>query len=141
MEIDWQSLSPETVRGAVLVSCIYDLEPLIGTSIDTALGLDATEAARNSPLRQPLAGFPPSRVCWGDNATDQFKRQSRALARALTTSGAGCESFECTGRIHFNVILDLADPVTMLGRQVLDLIRSTAMLPPALSGSASSSPA
>ncbi|HSS85276.1 MAG TPA: alpha/beta hydrolase, partial [Reyranella sp.] len=42
------------VKGAVLVSGIYDLEPLIGTSIDAALSLDPATAARNSPLRQPL---------------------------------------------------------------------------------------
>ncbi len=52
------------VKGAVLVSGIYDLEPLIGTSIDAALGLDPATAARNSPLHQPLKGFPPSLVCW-----------------------------------------------------------------------------
>ena len=68
------------VKGAVLVSGIYDLEPLIGTSIDAALGLDPATAARNSPLRQALKGFPPSLVCWGENETDQFKRQSRAFA-------------------------------------------------------------
>ena len=70
----------QRVKGAVLVSGIYDLEPLIGTSIDAALGLDPATAARNSPLRRPLEGFPRSLVCWGENETDQFKRQSRAFA-------------------------------------------------------------
>jgi arylformamidase len=114
------------VKGAVLVSGIYDLEPLIGTSIDAALGLDLKTAARNSPLRQPLKGFPPSLVCWGENETDQFKRQSRAFGQALRDAATDCVEFESAGRNHFDVVLDLADPTTPLGQRVLTLIQSTA---------------
>ena len=116
----------QRVKGAVLVSGVYDLEPLIGTSIDGALGLDPGTAARNSPLHRPLEGFPRSLVCWGENETDQFKRQSRAFAQALHRAGIECVAFECPGRNHFDVILDLADPATPLGRRTLDLIQSTA---------------
>jgi len=111
------------VKGAVLVSGIYDLEPLIGTSINEALGLDAATAARNSPLRRPLTGFPPSLVCWGENETDQFKRQSSAFAQALRRAGSECMAFECPGRNHFDIILDIADPATLLGQRTLDLIQ------------------
>lgn len=117
------------VRGAVLVSGIYDLEPLIGTSINEALGLDLEEAARNSPLREVRKlrkAFSPSLVCWGDNETDQFKRQSRAFATALREAGNACTDFECAGRNHFDVILDLTDPATALGWQALEFVRSPA---------------
>ncbi|WP_428665368.1 alpha/beta hydrolase [Reyranella sp.] len=116
----------QRVRGAVLVSGIYDLEPLTGTSINDALGLDPASAARNSPLRQSLEGFPPSLVCWGENETDQFKRQSGAFTQALREGGANCTAFECAGRNHFDVILDLADSGTELGRRALTLVQSTA---------------
>jgi arylformamidase len=111
------------IKGAVLVSGVYDLEPLIGTSINAALGLDAAEAARVSPLRAPLGGFPPSLVCWGNNETGQFKRQSLVFAEAVRAAGRDCATFECDGRNHFDVILDLADETTELGRRTLDLIR------------------
>jgi arylformamidase len=111
------------LKGAVLVSGIYDLQPLIGTSINAALGLDAAEATRNSPLHRPLQGFPSTVVCWGDNETDQFKRQGWAFAQALQAAGARCSVFECPGRNHFDVILDLADPATELGRRTLDLLQ------------------
>lgn len=115
----------QRVKGAVLVSGIYDLEPLIGTSINEALGLDAATAARNSPLSQALKGFPPSLVCWGENETDQFKRQSGVFAEALGQAGVDCAAFECAGRNHFDVILDLADPATLLGQRTLNLILSS----------------
>lgn len=110
------------VKAAVLVSGIYDLEPLIGTSIDAALGLDPAVAASNSPLRHRLTGFPPCLVCWGENETDQFKRQSVAFAEALVRAGAACAAFECPERNHFDVILDLADPATPLGRRTHELL-------------------
>jgi arylformamidase len=109
------------VRGAVLVSGIYELEPLIGTSINEALDLDVDQAARNSPIRAPLAGFPNSLVCWGDNETNQFRRQSLTFAEALRAAGADCATLECAGRNHFDVILDLADPATELGCRTLAL--------------------
>jgi arylformamidase len=65
-------------------------------------------------------------VCWGENETDQFKRQSRTFAQALQEAGTDCVEFECAARNHFDVILDLADPATLLGRRALTLIQSTA---------------
>ncbi|HEY4169577.1 MAG TPA: alpha/beta hydrolase [Reyranella sp.] len=113
----------EQLKGAVLVSGIYELEPLIGTSINAALGLDVAEAGRNSPMHRSRVGFPPSLVCWGDNETDQFKRQSALFAKGLHAAGAMCSVFECPGCNHFDVILDLADPATELGRRTLELLR------------------
>lgn len=117
------ALSMPAVKGAVLVSGIYDLEPLIGTSINDALGLDEFTASQNSPLHSGLKGFQAGFVCWGENETDQFKWQSRAFAQALLQAGAECAAFECPGRNHFDVILDLADPGMELGRRTMELIR------------------
>ncbi len=104
------------IRAAILVSGIYELEPLIGTSINEALGLDEAQAAALSPLRQPLKGFPPTLVCWSDNETAAFKAQSRAMAQALQAAGTPVTRFEVPGRNHFDVILDLAEPASELGR-------------------------
>ena len=48
--------------GNILVSGIYDIQPLIKTSIDEALCLDPDEALRNSPLFYELDEFPPTIV-------------------------------------------------------------------------------
>jgi arylformamidase len=104
-----------TLRAAILVSGIYELEPLVGTSINDALALD-TEAARSlSPCQQPLAGFPPCIVCWGEVETAEFKRQGQDFAARLRAAGTACEAFEVPARNHFDVILDLANPATALG--------------------------
>ncbi len=103
------------VRAAVLVSGIYELEPLIGTSINAALALSPASARQVSPALLPLRGFPETVVCWGAVETEEFKRQSIEFAHALNAVGTPCASFEVPQRNHFDVILDLADASTRLG--------------------------
>jgi arylformamidase len=112
------------VRAAVLVSGIFELEPLIGTSINAALGLTPEAAREASPALRDVTGFPPCIVCWGEVETSEFKRQSRDFAARLDDAGTPCQVFEVPRRNHFDVILDLADPQTQLGRAVTELIRS-----------------
>ncbi len=110
------------VRGAVLVSGIYELEPLVGTSINTALGLTPPVARSLSPALLDLAGFAPAIVCWGEIETAEFKRQGGDFAQRLQEVNTPCRLFEVPQRNHFDVILDLADPATELGRATLALL-------------------
>jgi arylformamidase len=103
------------LRRLVLVSGIYWLEPLIGTSINEALALDIDAARRNSPGLLPIDRFPPTVVCWGEIETSEFKRQSREFADRLR-GAVPVETFEVPDRNHFDVILDLADTSSMLFR-------------------------
>lgn len=108
-----------------LISGIFELEPLLGTSINDAVGLDLEAARRNSPLRANLQGFPPTLIAVGDNETTQFKRQSAVMAAALRAAGTGVEELEVADRNHFDVVFDLCDDNTALGRRVLELVRQT----------------
>ena len=123
----WRVPQPQiAVSAAVLVSGIYELEPLVGTSINTALGLDADVARTQSPALLPLAGFPPTLVAWGNNETHEFKRQSRDFSLDLARVGASAETLEIPQRNHFDVILDLATPGTALGDRTLSLLEAAA---------------
>jgi len=108
----------------VSVSGIFELEPLIGTSINEAVGLDTHAARRNSPMLADLAGFPPSVLAWGQIETDEFKRQSRHFASLLTTAGTSASTVEVAARNHFNVVHDLCDRQTILGAIVHELIET-----------------
>jgi arylformamidase len=111
-------------QAAVLISGIYALEPLVGTSINDALDLDVSQAREQSPLLQPLMGFPPALVCWGEIETQAFKQQSLDFADALSAAGTPVEIRELAGRNHFDVALDLADQNSPLGRRTLDFLRA-----------------
>ncbi len=112
----------QALRAAVLVSGIYELEPLLGTSINAALGLDAASARAQSPALLPLRQFPHTLMCWGEIETAEFKRQSLGFAGQLQAAGIGCQSLEVPARNHFDVILGLSDATTDLGRRTLALL-------------------
>ena len=108
-----------------LISGIFALEPLIGTDINDAVGLDVEAAHRNSPILAELQGFPPTLIAHGDVETTQFKRQSAAMATALRAAGVEVDELEASARNHFDLVFDLCDHNTELGRRVLNLVRQT----------------
>lgn len=101
--------------GLILLSGVYDLEPLLGTYINDAVGMDATCARRNSPAYHDLSNFPPCILAWGNNETDEFKRQSLHMAELLQKAGRPTDTLEVPGRNHFDVVFDLR-PDARLGR-------------------------
>ncbi|MYG53557.1 MAG: alpha/beta hydrolase [Rhodospirillaceae bacterium] len=110
------------LAGAVLLSGVYELEPLVQTSINDAVGMTVEEARLNSPLLLDPAAFPDAVVTWGERETEEFKRQSRALGRRLQGPARSVRIFESPARNHFDLIHDMYDPGTELGRSILDLI-------------------
>lgn len=105
--------APYPVRGIVPVSGVFDVAPLIGTSINDALGLDAATAA-TLDLFAPERRFVPAVVAWGEIETTEFTRQSREFAARLARDGTPCETLAVPGRNHFDVVLELGDPATAL---------------------------
>lgn len=105
--------SPTPVRGIVPVSGVYDVAPLIGTSINDALGLDV-ETAASLDLLTSARRFCPAVVAWGEVETAEFKRQSRAFAARLAVEGTACTTLEVPARNHFDVILELGDHASPL---------------------------
>ncbi len=105
--------APAPIRGIVPVSGIYDVAPLVGTSVNDALGLDPATAAALD-LLAPARRFCPAVVAWGEVETSEFKRQSHAFAARLELDGTPSTPLQLAGRNHFDAILDLADPAAPL---------------------------
>jgi len=125
----WQTtvgLSDHAVAGAVLLSGIYDLEPLVGTYISKPLNLTAADAHGLSPINLALGRPVPSIVTWGENETSESKRQSKSYASRLHDAGFPVSAFEVAGANHFDIVLSLADRQTPLGRATLELIAEQA---------------
>jgi arylformamidase len=118
-------LADDVVAGAVLLSGIYDLEPLMGTYIDAVLHLTGEDVAALSPLRLKAGRPVRTIVAWGDNETAEFKRQSRAFAAALVSSGFPVSAFELAGTNHFDIVFGLANRGSVLGEATIELIQGT----------------
>jgi len=125
---NWQlarGVPDDVVAGAVLLSGIYDLEPLMGTYIDAALHLTAEDVATLSPLRLRSERPVKTILAWGENETAEFKRQSRAFAKSLVSSGFPVSAFEVAGTNHFDIVFGLADRKSALGHATIELIHGT----------------
>ncbi len=101
------------LRGIVPVSGVFDLAPLMGTSINDALQLDAAQAEALNLMRDELV-FPPAVVAWGEIETGEFKRQSQAFAYQLMQKNTLCQMMEISTCNHFDVIFALGDPTSRL---------------------------
>lgn len=98
------------VAAAMPISGVFWLEPLLRTSINVALGLDATMAQAASPALLPSPGRPLHAVVGGAESSE-FLRQSREFASLW---GGGFEAL--TGLDHFTVLAPLQTaqhPLTM----------------------------
>ncbi|WP_194903575.1 alpha/beta hydrolase [Catenulispora rubra] len=109
------------VAGLILLSGIYDLQPLVGTYINDAVGLDADTSAILSPAMMLEArpddapGLPPLLACWGEHETATFKRESIGFADRWRRHGGSAVATEIADRNHFDIVHDLAEPASQLG--------------------------
>jgi arylformamidase len=113
------SESPLAIDRTVLLSGVFDLRPLIHTTVNEPLALDEARASALSPQLLPVVANHPVVVAWGDNETDAFKSQSRAYVDHLIAAGLSVTACECGGRHHFDIMDDVVDPRTELGRRSL----------------------
>jgi len=107
------------VRAAVLLSGLYDLEPLLHSSIGPAIGLTPDEAVRNSPVRLLRPGMPPLLAARGAGEPAGFAEQQDLLVAAAREVGVPVDQLVVHGRHHFDLPLAMADPADPLGRRVL----------------------
>lgn len=124
LTLDWGARATETppFDGAILLSGIYDLRPLVGTYINEALQLDERDAFALSPQYRPLRAKVPVTVCWGEHETDEFRRQSRNLVGRLARNGLLCAAGEIPVRNHFDLVLDLGVAGSSLDRRIASLL-------------------
>lgn len=115
---DWPAhgLPRGTVRAALPISGLFDLLPLLQTTVNGPLGLDEATAHRLSPIHMPSPGLPIHAVV-GSTEGLEYTRQSRAIAEAW---GGTWEAAE--GANHFTVVMPLADPDSALARKALAML-------------------
>ena len=98
-------------QAGVSISGLFDLAPLIKTSMNRNLGLDAAGARANSPLFMTPAGDAPLLLLVGGDESAGFRDQSDRLADAW---GSRCRRLDSPGQNHFSVVEDMADPHSAL---------------------------
>ncbi|MDZ7749017.1 MAG: alpha/beta hydrolase [Halofilum sp. (in: g-proteobacteria)] len=92
------------------VSGLFELEPLVHTALNDALGLDVAAARRLSPLLAPPVADVPLTAWVGGDESAEFHRQATAMADHWRRGGATAEVHTVPGRNHFTVLDALYAP-------------------------------
>jgi arylformamidase len=123
---DWTafdaSLPRNLVSAAYAISGLFDLPPLVGTSINRALGLDLASAKTASPLfwNPPAHGSLDAVV--GGNESAEYFRQSRTIVEAWSR-GIATRFGTVADTNHFTAIAPLADPNSSMVLRLKELAR------------------
>jgi arylformamidase len=128
---DWSKVAgvpADLVRAGVAISGVFDLAPLIPTSINDLVHLDERSARAASPLLWP----PPPKgralvATVGGNESSEFLRQNREIAQAWARAGLRTECLVVPGTDHFTVVDELAKPGSALLDRVLTLAGQASM--------------
>jgi arylformamidase len=114
---DWRaldgSLPEQLVTAAYAISGLFDLRPLVPTSINNALKLDDASAKAASPLfwKAPARGTLDAVV--GGNESAEYFRQSRIIVDAWR-AGIATRFAAIPDANHFTAIAPLADPNSLM---------------------------
>ncbi len=124
-------LSEGRAGAAVAISGVFDLAPLLETSLNEALRLDRLMATALSPIHWPVPdGSSPGGTtldCWvGAEESAEFRRQSRAMADRWGAAGADTSVRELAGLNHFTVLDPLFEADSPEVARLVELAREAA---------------
>ena len=111
------------VPAAYAISGVFELAPLIPTSLNNALGLDEAEAQSLSPLLWPAPEGKVLDAVVGGAESGEFLRQSADMVRAWGEDGVETRYEEIDGANHFTVIAPLSDPNSAMVERIAQLAR------------------
>ncbi|HXN67185.1 MAG TPA: alpha/beta hydrolase [Bradyrhizobium sp.] len=115
---DWPQFDPSLPRDLVVaayaISGLFDLVPLVETSINRALCLDPAAARAASPLlwTAPARGSIDAFV--GEHESAEYFRQSKTIVDTWGAAGLATRFGVVAGANHFTAIAPLADPDSLM---------------------------
>jgi arylformamidase len=122
---DWDEIEPYAPEGLVtkglLISGLYDLSPLLKTSVNESLNLDKEMCQKVSPVQYVVDTTRQVDVIVGRKDPKAFIEQSRKVYDVWHL--LGCDvSFEILDdKNHYSIISPLADKDSTLIKQILEL--------------------
>jgi arylformamidase len=105
------------VNAGLLISGLYDLEPIRHSYVNDKLRLDAFEAQRNSPISLP-AFSEPLVIAYGARELPELCRQSEEYASKVPQA----KLLRLPHHDHFTILEELASPTGALTRELCTLI-------------------
>lgn len=125
---DWQAelgLPNNIIKGAVLVSGLYDLKPVRLSSRSSYVNFDDDVENRLSPQRHLERWKTPAVLVHGMLETPEFIRQSQDFAAALAKAGQPVPRIIGPEYNHIEIVETLGNPFGLAGHAALQQILGT----------------
>jgi acetyl esterase/lipase len=119
------SLGHPRIKAGLLISGIYDLEPIRHSYLNAKLNLDDGTIQRNSPMRNPGGVNKPLVVVDGSGELLLLRKQSADYAGHRAAYGLPVIYEEIPGANHFTMMDELASPSGRLTGLVRQLFAQT----------------
>lgn len=116
----WPKHRP-TLRAVISLSGVFDLRPLVQTSLNTRLQLDLETARSASPLLRLRSGLPAALFCVGGAETEAFIQQNEEMADAWIAAGNDADPIVVPRADHFTILSRLTDSADYLHQAVIAL--------------------
>ncbi|OCB78301.1 hypothetical protein B0A79_12180 [Flavobacterium piscis] len=100
-------LRENTIKGILVVSGLFDLEPVSHTFVQPAIRITADQILSSSPIRLIVPSKIPLIVAWGDQETEAFKRQSSNYLQAWLNKGNNGTALVLP-KNHFSILKEFA---------------------------------
>jgi arylformamidase len=127
---DWSQIAgvpADLVRAGYAISGVFDVAPLLTTSIGVALH----ETVASARAISPQFWRPPSKNVWltaavGAAESPEFIRQSADFAGVWSAAGIAAECVLIPGANHFSILDDLMRPDSAMVQRIADLAARSA---------------
>lgn len=121
-----QSLSTqdqELIKGAFLISGVYDLIPLLSTDVNDALKLDIGTARQLSPMSQQFMENRKMKVfvIVGESDTPAFKQQAELFHRRIHGQGIKSQFIMVKEVDHFDIVEQLNNENYEITRLIISM--------------------
>ncbi len=110
------------VPAAYAISGLFELSPLIPTSLNEKLGLDEAEASALSPAFWPAPEGKLLDAVVGGDESSEYLRQSANVVRVWGEAGAATRYEEIEGANHFTVIDPMSDAASAMCERLKQLV-------------------
>ena len=123
---DWAGafgLPADTVRGGLVISGMYDLEPVRRSARSDYIRFTDAVVEALSPQRHVDRLSCPILVAHGTLETPEFLRHARDFAAAAKSAGKPVELLVGAEYNHFEILETLANPYGLLGRATLGMMK------------------
>lgn len=118
-------LPADVIRGGVAISGVFDLRPLPYSFVAPALQLTRRTVETQSPALLPPRAGAPLVIAWGGAETSEFRRQSADFLAQCQAAGLDAAGLELAGDDHFQAVMELNDPSSVLTSAIVDLVKRT----------------